>query len=104
MLIDTHCLIHTPHGYLPGLPAKVLQILAPHLIVLLEAPPEIIANRRHGDASRERDPADVAQIAEHQHRNRSFAEGFGRIRVAPLNNSGPVATTATSLKSLLINS
>lgn len=39
LIIDTHCTIKTPLGYLPGLPEPVLRKIKPDLFVLIEAKP-----------------------------------------------------------------
>ena len=57
LLIDTHAVVKTPFGYLPGLPKHVIDELKPDAIVLLEARPEDIARRQARDVTRYR--ADV---------------------------------------------
>lgn len=78
-IIDTHCLIRTPEGYLPGIPMTVLTMIAPHVVVLVEAPPAMIFARRSKDASRTRDPDPVESIAEHQQMNRAAATAMAVI-------------------------
>ncbi|HLF16764.1 MAG TPA: adenylate kinase [Candidatus Thermoplasmatota archaeon] len=73
VIVDTHCSIKTPKGYLPGLPAWVLEALKPSAIVLVEADPEEILARRRNDPSRRRDEDTLEAIAEHQGINRRFA-------------------------------
>jgi adenylate kinase len=73
VIVDTHCTIKTPKGYLPGIPAWVAQALKPKQIILVEAPPEDILARRQNDPSRARDPDSVGEIAEHQSINRMNA-------------------------------
>ncbi|QGA54533.1 adenylate kinase [Sulfolobus sp. E5-1-F] len=53
-LIDTHAVIRTPAGYLPGLPRHVIEVLSPKVIFLLEADPRIILERQKRDSSRAR--------------------------------------------------
>jgi adenylate kinase len=72
-IIDTHCLIKTREGYLPGIPMTVLALIAPHAVVLVEAPPAQIFSRRKKDASRSRDADSEAAIDEHQRLNRAAA-------------------------------
>lgn len=72
-IIDTHCLIKTREGYLPGIPMTVLTLIAPHAVVLVEAPPAQIFARRGKDASRSRDADSEGAIAEHQELNRAAA-------------------------------
>src|ERR1051326_4658002 len=73
VIVDTHCSIKTPTGYLPGLPAWVLEALQPSTIVLVEADPREIAGRRAKDATRQRDEDSIEAIAEHQEYTRRFA-------------------------------
>jgi len=73
VVVDTHCSIKTPAGYLPGLPAWVLEELQPTAIVLVEADAADILHRRQADATRKRDEDTLAAIVEHQEYNRRFA-------------------------------
>ncbi len=72
-LIDTHLSIKTPYGYFPGLPKHILAEIRPHLIVVIEAPPEIIADRRGRDEDRIRDADEIRAIKEQQEINRYLA-------------------------------
>lgn len=63
VFIDTHYMIPTPFGYLPGLPYHVLAELKPtHLVLLLAEPSEII-RRRMNDLSRKREAENEAGIS-----------------------------------------
>ncbi|BBG24379.1 adenylate kinase [Sulfuracidifex tepidarius] len=53
-LVDTHAVIRTPAGYLPGLPKYVIEIINPNVIFLLEADPKAILDRQKRDQSRSR--------------------------------------------------
>jgi adenylate kinase len=79
VIVDTHCTVKTPKGYLPGLPAWVLEALKPSLILLVEAGDEEIARRRARDATRQRDEDSVQAIAEHQEYNRRFAAAYATL-------------------------
>lgn len=85
VVVDTHCSIKTPKGYLPGLPAWVLEALQPSTIVLVEATPEEIQARRVGDESRVRDVDSVEAIAEHQEYNRRFAAAYATLTGATVH-------------------
>lgn len=64
-LVDTHAVIRTPGGYLPGLPKYIVEIISPNVIFLIEAPPEIILKRQMNDPARKRvDYSDVNVIKE----------------------------------------
>ena len=55
VIVDTHCTINTPSGFLPGLPIWVLNELQPNLFVMIEANPDEIIYRRLNDDTRSRD-------------------------------------------------
>lgn len=71
IIVDTHCTIKTPTGFLPGLPQWVLDELEPDMFVLVEANPDEILMRRISDTSRIRDSELSEDIALHQEMNRA---------------------------------
>ncbi len=71
IIVDTHCTIKTPTGFLPGLPQWVLDELQPDMFVLVEAFPDEILLRRISDISRTRDVEMTEDIALHQEMNRA---------------------------------
>ena len=79
VILDTHCTVKTPKGYMPGLPEWVLKKLKPTAIVVVEADPEEIFNRRAKDETRNRDPDTVEQIEEHQMINRATAMAYAAL-------------------------
>jgi adenylate kinase len=79
VILDTHCTVKTPKGYMPGLPEWVVKIINPTTIVLVEADPEEIYNRRAGDKKRNRDRDTKAQINEHQMMNRAAAMAYAAL-------------------------
>ena len=79
VILDTHCTIKTPQGYMPGLPEWVIKKLMPTAIVLVEADPKEIYDRRANDLTRNRDPDTVEQIDEHQMINRSAAMSYATL-------------------------
>lgn len=79
VIVDTHCSIATAKGFLPGLPAWVLESLMPSAIVLVEANAEEISGRRAKDATRKRDADAPEAIAAHQAMNRSFAAAYATL-------------------------
>ena len=79
VIVDTHCTVKTPKGYMPGLPEWVLRKLNPTSIVIVEADPKEIYNRRAKDTSRNRDPDSVEKIAEHQMLNRAAAMAYATL-------------------------
>ncbi len=79
VILDTHCTIKTPKGYMPGLPEWVIKKLKPNTIILVEAKPEEIFNRRNNDSTRNRDTDSIDKIKEHQYMNRSIAMAYSAI-------------------------
>lgn len=73
VIVDTHCTIKTPRGFLPGLPEWVAKGLDLRQIILVEADPHEIASRRAKDGTRVRDDDQPAAIDEHQRQNRYAA-------------------------------
>jgi len=60
LVVDTHALVRTPAGYWPGLPFHVLEKLKPDMIVVIEAEPEVVAERQARDKGRYR--ADIGGV------------------------------------------
>ena len=79
VIVDTHCTIKTPKGYLPGLPEWVIKKLNPTAIVVVEADPKEIYERRAKDETRSRDPDSEEKIAEHQQINRAAAMAYAAL-------------------------
>ncbi|WXG40533.1 MAG: adenylate kinase [Candidatus Freyarchaeum deiterrae] len=73
VIVDTHILIKTPEGFLPGIPIWVTEALRPDTIILVEASPEEVAGRRSKDATRTRDTESVEDIKLHQELCRAAA-------------------------------
>jgi adenylate kinase len=105
VIVDTHCSIKTPGGFLPGLPAWVLEALQPSAIVLVEAMPEEILRRRTADATRKRDEDSLAAIAEHQEWNRRFAASCATLAGATVltvhNRDGQVEDSLRQMRAVL---
>ncbi|MDD4127496.1 MAG: adenylate kinase [Methanomicrobium sp.] len=79
IIIDTHCTVSTPSGYLAGLPSWVLQELKPDIIVLVETDEDQILKRRLSDTSRSRDMEGYAAIKDHQRYNRYMAASYSML-------------------------
>ena len=54
LLVDTHLFINSKYGLLPGLPLSVLDNLSPTNLILIQADPNEILNRRVTDETRDR--------------------------------------------------
>lgn len=76
IIVDTHCTIKTPAGFLPGLPQWVLDELQPDMFVLIEADPDEILIRRISDTTRTRDQERLKDIVLHQEMNRAAAMAY----------------------------
>ncbi|MEM4348129.1 MAG: adenylate kinase [Candidatus Anstonellaceae archaeon] len=83
IILDTHCSIATPKGYLPGLPFRLLSKLKVELLILITAPFEEIIIRRQADASRTRDSQTVDSLAEHDSVNRALLAAYSCLTGAP---------------------
>jgi adenylate kinase len=79
VIVDTHCTIKTPSGFLPGLPKWVLEELVPDAFILVEADPDEILIRRISDETRTRDRQRVSEIVMHQEMNRAAAMSYATI-------------------------
>ena len=79
VILDTHCTVKTPKGYMPGLPEWVVKRINPTAIVVVEADPQEIYNRRADDPTRKRDSDTVEQIEEHQMINRAAAMAYAAL-------------------------
>lgn len=66
ILIDTHFLIKTKFGFLPGLSKEMAKYLKPNFIVVIIAEPHYILHRRLKDKTRQRDIELVHLIDLHQ--------------------------------------
>ena len=64
LFVDTHAVIRTPAGYLPGLPKHVVEALMPNVIFLLEADPKTIIARQMRDTSRVRSDYSSEEVVE----------------------------------------
>ena len=97
VIVDTHCTIKTPKGFLAGIPAWVAQALKPTQVILVEASPAEIVGRRNNDPSRARDPDSEADIAAHQSMNRAAAMTIATLTGATVavvhNRDGQVEAT-----------
>jgi adenylate kinase len=76
IIVDTHCTIKTPSGFLPGLPRWVLDQLKPDMFILLEADGDEILKRRISDTTRTRDSERLKDIDIHQEMNRAAAMAY----------------------------
>jgi len=84
-LVDTHMIVRTGVGYLPGLPSHVLSLLKPSLIALIEAPAGDILTRRLKDAEiRERETPTSEEVDFEIQLSRLMAASCSTLSGAPL--------------------
>ncbi|MCS3900359.1 adenylate kinase [Methanococcus voltae] len=103
--VDTHSTVSTPKGYLPGLPAWVLNELNPDLIIVVETTGDEILMRRMGDETRVRDIDSASTIEQHQFMNRCAAMSYGVLTGATVkivqNRNGLLDQAVEELTSVL---
>ena len=106
VIIDTHCTIRTPDGYLPGLPRVILEILQPDKIILIEADPkEIILRRKKDEDIRQRDTETIDDMNLHQQMNRIAAMSYATLIHSSVkiiqNRQGHIIASAKKIADVL---
>ena len=82
-IVDTHMVVRTGAGFWSGLPQNVLNELRPSLLVLVEADPGEVLQRRVGDTSRSRDRVAFDEIVDEISVARSIAASCATLTGAP---------------------
>ncbi len=107
VILDTHCSIKTPEGYLPGLPYEILKNFNPSHLVLVTAKPEEILERRRSDTTRKRDDEELESISEHEKINLALLACYGMITGATIvtieNKKGELQQSVDKIQKLLKN-
>lgn len=105
IIVDTHCTIKTPAGFLPGLPVWVLEELEPDMFVLVEADAEEIFTRRISDKTRDRDVESLQEIDLHHQMNRAAAMAYATLTGATVkivkNHNNQLESAVSEMKSVL---
>ncbi len=105
VIVDTHCTISTPAGFLPGLPKWVLEGLNPDTFILIEANPDEILYRRLNDETRERDVEKASEIQLHQEMNRAASMAYATLTGATVkiiyNHDNHLNSTVKKMVDLL---
>ncbi|VVB57055.1 Adenylate kinase [uncultured archaeon] len=105
VILDTHCSVNTPGGYLPGLPFSFLSRWSVERLVYITAEPKEIMKRREKDPTRKRNDQDLHQLMEHDQINRAYMAAYSVLTGAPakiiINADGKVEKTQTEFKALL---
>lgn len=101
-ILDTHCSVSTPKGFLPGLSQDLLKGVKITSLVLITADPKEIEARRANDPTRKRDNDDIAL---HDHMNRAYLASYSTQTGAPAvviyNRQGKLEDAVAKLKSIL---
>ena len=101
LFVDTHLFIRTPEGIWPGLPFDVVRGMRPTHLVLVEATPEEIFERRAADRTRSRDAVTVRGLRDELDLGRSFLTASATLTGAPMlvlaNGAGKAEQAAHSL-------
>ena len=105
VILDTHCAVFTPGGYLPGLPFSFLSKWSVERLVYITAEPKEIMARRAKDRTRQRNDQDLHQLIEHDQINRAYLAAYSVLTGAPakliLNTDGQVQKTQAEFRALL---
>ena len=100
VVLNTHLVVHTAAGFLPGLPPEVLDELDPDTFVLVEADPEIVQERRAGNDYRSYDVSDRLGIEFQQSMSRTAAFAYStslNVPVCLVENVDDVDSAAARL-------
>ncbi|MBS7626897.1 adenylate kinase [Candidatus Bathyarchaeota archaeon] len=105
-VIDTHLAIKTNLGYLPGLPEKVLKRLEPNLIIMIEAEPAEIEERRKRDQDRMRIENETSEVSTELEWSRRMAAACSVVAGIPVktvkNVEGQRLKAAREILSLIM--
>lgn len=108
IIVNTHLSMLTSFGLIPGLPLEILKLLAPKMIVIVEADPDEITLRQKMDKARARsDFGDAKKLREFQDYSRSCAAAYSIIQNVPVkiivNRQGKIRDSAAELTEVLKN-
>jgi len=105
IFVDTHLFIKISEGYCPGLPFDILNSLSPDQIILVEAKPEEIIERRNIDITRKRDNLSIDEIIYELNLGRSMLSSSAVISGAPIktvnNNNDDIENTIMEITNSL---
>jgi adenylate kinase len=100
VVLNTHLIVSTAAGFVPGLPPEVLADLDPDAFVLVEANPEVIQERRAGSDYRSYSVDDRLGIEFQQSMSRTAAFAYATSVDAPValvENTEDVESAASRL-------
>ncbi len=104
-ILNTHALVSTPAGYLPGLSKALFDNVNIEELVLITAPPKDVIRRRKEDVTRVRDIETEEQIQELININKSYLFAYSAISGAPAaiieNADGKLERAANEARKVL---
>ncbi len=83
IILNTHALVSTPAGYMPGLSKVLFESVEIEQLVLITSPPKDVIRRRKEDTTRVRDQETEEQIQEIININKSYLFAYSAISGAP---------------------
>lgn len=104
LIVNTHLVVATVHGFVAGLPDVVLEDVDPNRFVLIESDPDLIAERRRDETYREYREHGARSIGFHQDLVRAAAMAYTASSGAPvrfIDNSGPLEDAVADLVSIV---
>jgi adenylate kinase len=84
VLLNTHLVVRTDQGYLPGMPPEVLADVEPNRLVLVEAGAETVAERRSASDYREHRGGTAREVSFEQDLNRAAATTYAAEAGVPI--------------------
>jgi adenylate kinase len=109
IILDTHSLVQTQSGLLPGLNFDLLKYVKPDLIVVIESDPQEIIKRRNHDQGtlRNRDVNDLKEIEFIQTLERDAALAYSIYSAVPfrviVNKQGKIKEAAEEFENAVKN-
>ena len=107
IIVDTHYIVSTPGGLMPGMPRHVLDALKPSLLVFVQCAPEQLMGRRKGDATRKRDSESADALGNLMEMNRAYLAACSVVSGANLliveNPDGGLEKAGKELAAVLKN-
>lgn len=105
LILDTHCSISTPDGYLVGLPDSILAKLSVERLIYITAPVSEVIARRSSDPTRIRDAESSRSLQQHDDHNKGLLKHYSETAHAPYeiiyNRQGKLEEAQAKLLSLL---
>ncbi|MDY7081357.1 MAG: adenylate kinase, partial [Halobacteria archaeon] len=86
LLVDTHFVLHTSHGFIPGMPDPVLRDVNPDKLVIVDADTDTILERRDSGDYRVYPDESANAITFHQQLNQMAAMTYSTHSSAPIHH------------------